>query len=217
MSANKENIVPEEGTSAQKAKNIRSILMWSSIALAAVVLGVLLYIFVYREPAIKKGDEAIAQADRVAFFENDDSTALAMYETVAAEHGFNAGNRATLEAAIRHYAKGDYQKALDYVEDYDATDNVVGALAYGLKGDCLVNLDKLDDAVKAFDKAISRSDNNPQLIPYFMTKKAVIFSAQKKFDEAAGIYSEIEEKYPSYAAQNAVESRRVQAESFAGK
>jgi len=217
MSANKENIIPEEGTSATKAKNMRSILMWSSIVIAAIVLGVLLYIFVYREPAIKKGDEAIAQADRVAFFENDDSTALAMYETVAAEHGFNAGNRATLEAAIRYYAKGDYQKALDYVEDYDATDNVVGALAYGLKGDCLVNLDKFDDAIKAFNKAISRSDNNPQLIPYFMNKKAVILSAQKKYDEAAGIYSEIEKKYPSYAAQNAIESRRVQAEAFAGK
>lgn len=214
---NKENILPEDQPSVMNQKKARSIMMWASIIVAVIVLGVLLYIFAYRQPAIKSGDEAIAQADRVAFFENDDSLALAAYQAVAAEHGFSAGNRATLESAIRLYQQGNYEEALKYVNDYDAKDNVVGALAYGLKGDCLVNLDKFDDALKAFDKAIKQSKNNPQLVPYFLTKKAVILSEQKKFDKAAEIYAQIEKQYPTYAAQNATESRRVQAEAFAGK
>lgn len=216
MSTN-EPILPAEETSVKNAKKARTIMMWASVIVAVIVIGVLLYIFAYKQPAIQKGNEAISAADRVALFENNDSTALAMYEAVAAEHGFDAGNRATLEAAIRYYQKGDYQKALDYVNNYDATDNVVGALAYGLKGDCLVNLDKNSDAIKAFDKAISQCDKNPHLVPYFMSKKAVVLCAEKKYAEAAEIYSSIEKQYPSYAAQNGVESRRVQAEAFAGK
>lgn len=217
MSTKEENILPSEEKSVKNASKARSIMMWATIIVSVVVVCVLLYIFVYRQPAIEKGNEAIAQADRVAMLENNDSTALAMYEAVAADHGFSAGNRATLESAIRYYRNGDYRKALEYVEKYDATDNVVGALAYGLKGDCLVNLDRNGDAIKAFDKAISQSDKNPQLVPYFMTKKAVVLSAEKKFGEAAEIYKAIEDRYPNFAAQNATESRRVQAEAFAGK
>lgn len=217
MSTKNEQILPEDEPSVKNAKKARSIMMWASIVVALIVLGILLYIFAYRQPAIKKGDEAIAPADRVALFEDNDSTALAMYEAVANEQGFGAGNRATLEVAIRQYEKGDYAKALEYINKYDASDNVVGALAYGLKGDCLVNLDKYGDAVKAFNKAIKQADNNPQLVPYFMTKKAVVLCAQEKYGDAAKIYSEIETKYPTFAAQNHTESRRIQAEAFAGK
>ena len=210
-----EPILPAEETSVQDAPKARKIMMWASIAVAAVVIGVLLYIFAYKQPAVAKGNDAIGDADRIALFEGNDSTALAAYEAVAANHGFAAGNRAALESAIILYRQGDYQKALDYVSKFSASDNVVSPLAYGLKGDCLVNLDKLDDAVKAFSKAISAADNNPQLVPYFLQKKAVVLAAQGKFGEAAQAYKEIEEKYPFYAQRAGIEGRRIQAEAQA--
>ncbi len=208
-----EPILPAEESSVETANKARKIMMWATIAVAIVVIGVLLYIFAYKQPAVAKGNEAIGDADRIALFEGNDSTALAAYEAVAANHGFDAGNRAALESAIILYRQGEYQKALDYVEKYSATDNVVGPLAYGLKGDCLVNLDKYADAVKAFNKAISASDNNPQLVPYFLQKKAVVLCAEGNFAEAAKAYKEIEEKYPFYAQRAGIEGRRIQAEA----
>lgn len=210
-----EPILPAEESSVETANKARKIMMWATIAVAIVVIGVLLYIFAYKQPAVAKGNEAIGDADRIALFEGNDSTALAAYEAVAANHGFDAGNRAALESAIILYRQGEYQKALDYVEKYSATDNVVGPLAYGLKGDCLVNLDKYADAVKAFNKAISASDNNPQLVPYFLQKKAVVLCAEGNFAEAAKAYKEIEEKYPFYAQRAGIEGRRIQAEAQA--
>lgn len=215
MSTANEPILPAEETPVKDASRARSIMMWGTIVAALIVIGVIVYIFLYRQPAIQKGNEAIAEADRIALTEGNDSTSLAAYESVAANHGFAAGNRAKLECAIILYRQGEYQKALDYVDHYKATDNVVAAMALGLKGDCLVNLDRNADALKAFSKAISKSDNNPQLVPYFMDKKATILVADKNYAEAVNIYKEIEEKYPAYAQRAAVESHRIQAEALA--
>ncbi|MDE7334765.1 MAG: tetratricopeptide repeat protein [Muribaculaceae bacterium] len=210
-----EPILPAEESSVETVNKARKIMMWATIAVAIVVIGVLLYIFAYKQPAVAKGNEAIGEADRIAMFEGNDSIALAAYEAVVANHGFDAGNRAALESAIILYRQGEYQKALDYVEKYSATDNVVAPLAYGLKGDCLVNLDKFAEAVKAFNKAISASDNNPQLVPYFLQKKAVVLCAEGNYAEAAQAYKEIEEKYPFYAQRAGIEGRRIQAEAQA--
>lgn len=214
MSTN-EPILPAEETSVKSANRARTVMMWAGIAVAVVVIGVLAYIYLYKQPAVAKANEAIGEADRIAMFEGNDSTALASYEAVANGYGFDAGNRAKLEAAMLLYQQGDYQKALDYVSKYDNTDDVVAPLALGLKGDCLVNLDRNADAVKAFNKAISLSDNNPQLVPYFLQKLATVYCAESKFDDAVKAYKEIEEKYPFYVQRASIEGLRIQAEALA--
>lgn len=213
--ATNEPILPAEEPNVKAENKARKIMMWASVVIAIIVIGVLLYIFAWKQPAIAEGNRAIGDADRIALFEGNDSTALAAYQAVAANHGFDAGNRANLESAIILYRQGEYQQALDYVNNYDATDDVVGPLAYGLKGDCLVNLDKYAEAVKAFDKAISTANNNPRLVPYFLNKKAVVLSAEGKHAEAVKAYKEIEEKYPLYAQRAAIEGQRIQAEALA--
>lgn len=214
MSTN-EPILPAEETSVKSENKARTIMMWASIAVAVVVLGVLAFIYLYKQPAVAKANEAIGEADRIAMFEGNDSTALAAYEAVANDYGFDAGNRAKLEAAMLLYQQGDYQKALDYVSKYDNTDDVVAPLALGLKGDCLVNLDRNSDAIKAFKKAISQSDNNPQLVPYFLQKLATVYCAEGKYDDAVEAYKEIENEYPFYAQRASIEGLRIQAEALA--
>lgn len=215
MSDVKEPILPAEEPTVKRDKKIRSILMWATIVIAFIVIGTIAYIFMYRQPAIQKGNDAIGQADIAAMFEGNDSTSLAAYEQVAADHGFDAGNRAALQSAIILYKQGEYQKALDYLGDYDVKDAVVGPLALALKGDCLVNLDELSKALKAYDSAISAADKNPSIVPYLLCKKAVVYSEQGKHAEAAKCYKEVETEYPGYAQQTGVEGRRITAEALA--
>ena len=212
----KEPLLPADEPQVARDKKIRSILMWGSIIIALIVLGVIVYIYAVREPGIQKANDAIAEADRIALFEGNDSTALAAYENVANNYGYDAGNRAKLQSAIILYSQGKYQEALDYLNNYKSTDHIIGATALGLKGDCLVNLDKYDDAISAFDKAIKQADGNPQLVPYFLSKKATVLAAQNKHAEAADIYAEIEKEYPDYAAQTRAEAHRLQQEALAG-
>lgn len=219
MSANEEikntPILPAEEPQVKKDEKIRSIMMWASIAIAIVVIGTIAYIFGYRQPAVEKGNNAIGAADNIALFQNPDS-ALTAYQAVAANNGFAAGNRANLESAIILYRQGKYEEALKYVNEYKSTDNVVAATAQALKGDCLVNLDKYADAVKAYDKGISNADKNPQLVPFLLNKKAtVLMVGLKDYAAAAKVYQTIETDYPAFARTVNAEGRRLQCESLA--
>ena len=205
-----EPILPAEEPVVRNDKRIRSIMMWCSILLAAIVVGTIAYIYGYRQP----GNDAIGAADSEMIMGND-SVALAMYEQVAADHGFAAGNRAALQAAIILYDKGEYEKALGYLGDFSTSDEVIGACAEGLKGDCLANLDRLADASKAFKSAISKADGNPVLTPYFLTKRAHILEAMGEYADAAAAYKTVETEYPNFGRQTAAESHRLKAESLA--
>lgn len=214
----KENITavePEVAATVSKNKRMRKILAVSGVGVAAIVIGVLVYIYGFRNPAIEKDRRAIENADLVALTTMDDSTQVATYDKVAAENKYKGGNRAKYESAIRLYAMGDYEGALDRISGYKAEDDVVGSLSYTLKGDCLVQLDRLEDAVSAFEKAVSQSDNHPQLAPYNLTKKAVVLSALGKHAEAADIYKAIAKDYPHYAEMSNNEARMLQEEGLA--
>lgn len=208
-----EPILPADEPQVNTDKKVRTIMMWGSILMALIVIGTIAYIYGYRQPAVAAGNEAIGAADAQMIMGND-SVALAMYEEVAADHGFAAGNRAALQAAILLYDKGEYQKALDYLNDFSTSDEVIGALAEGLRGDCLANLDQLKEAAAAFRKALAKADRNPVLSPYFMAKQARVLVAMGEYKDAVTLYSTIEKEYPAYARQNQVEARRLEADAM---
>jgi tetratricopeptide (TPR) repeat protein len=173
-------------------------LMWGMIAIAAVAVVVIIYIFAVRNPGIEAANEAIGQAD-LTYTQGNDSLALAQYQQVANEYGYDAANRAALMAATLLYQKGEYQQAIDQLSDYNPTEAIVGAAAYSLEGDCYVNLKKYPEALKAFDKAISQSDDNALYTPLFMFKKATVLREQKDYKAELQVLETIKEKYPDYS------------------
>lgn len=181
----------ENAPVVEKKINKKAIITVAAIVLAIVVIG-LIWFFV-NSSANKKADEAIALADT----EMNDSIALDRYMEAAAL-GAKSGNRAKLEAAIRLYNKGEYQKAISYLEDASTGSDIVEAGKYTLLGDCYVNLENYDKALSCYDKAISTADNNPQIVPFVMVKKANIYRAQGKYAEEYDTYKTIFDKYPEY-------------------
>ena len=172
--------------------NKKAVVTASIIVLAIVVIGLVWY-FVSVNGS-HKADEAIALAD----VELNDSVALQRYMD-AAKLGHKSGNRAKLEAAMRLYQKGEYQQALNYLDDASVSSDIVEAGKYTLMGDCYVNLDNYDKALSCYDKAISASDNNPQIVPFVLVKKANIYRAQGKYAEEYAAYDKIVKEYPAYA------------------
>jgi predicted negative regulator of RcsB-dependent stress response len=134
--------------------------------------------------------------------QQNDSLALKQYEAVADNYGYDAGNLAQLNAAILLYKNGEYEAAAKRLENYDAKEAVIGAAAASLKGDCYVNLDKLDQATKAYNEAVKLSDKNPHYTPYFLLKLATVAHAQGKYADEADIYEQINSQYPIYGAEN---------------
>ena len=219
MSTNYANASFEEMNDAAKLEReakVRKTVLWSSIAVVVVALLAIFYFFGIRKPAIQKGDELIALADAQMAVNNTDS-ALVLYQQVVADNSYASGQRARVQAASILYDKGEYAKALELLEDASLGDEVIAVQAIGLKADCLANLDRLDEAVKAFDKAIGKANENPQLTPYFMEKKATLLEAQKKYTEAAAVLDQMIKEYPAYADQIRAEGLRTQMEALSGK
>ncbi len=183
----------------QKVENNKKMIGWAVTALLAVICLIIAYIFLIREPGIQSANEAIGQAD-VTLAQGNDSIALVQYQQVANEYGYDAGNRAALQAAILLYEKKDYQAALDYAKRYDAEENLIGAAAAALQGDCLVNLEKYDEAIDAFQKAVKISDGNALYTPIFLMKQATVLRHQERYADEAKIYEEIKAEYPEFGA-----------------
>lgn len=192
----------------QKVQDNKKIITICSLAVVAIAAIILAYVYFFRQPGIQKANDAIGAADLELALGND-STAMAKYMDLADNGTYEASNRAALQSAILLYEKGDYEKALKYVDSYSPTEEIIGAGAKSLKGDCLVNLDRLDEAVKAYKDAVSRSDNNPAYTPFFLMKLARVYAAQGNHKDEADTYQTILTDYPLYGQAHNIDVEKL--------
>lgn len=181
---------------SRKVENNKKPIIIAVVALI-VVIGGILFINNRRSENAAKADVAIGNADYEQLVGND-SLALLQYKQVV-DMGYDAGNRAALNAAIMLYENKDYEQAVEYINKYDPKESIAGAAAMSLKGDCYVNLKNYPEAVKAYKQAIGESDNNPFYTPYFMLKLARVYRAQQDYSAEAKVYEEIKKDYQRYA------------------
>lgn len=199
----------------QKTARTQKILMWVIIAASAIIILILIliYIFAIRQPGIQAADNAIGQADMSNNL-GQDSVALVQYKQVADNYGYDAGNRAALNAAIILYqqAQNDstgraakLEEAISYLKKYDAKESVIGASSRSLMGDCYVNLGNLQEGRKCFAEAAALSDNNPAYTPFFMMKEATVDRALGDHAAEAALYQAILDRFPAYGAEQGLD------------
>lgn len=201
----------------QKVENNKKYIYWITGAIVAVALVVLGYVYGIHNPNMEKAKAEIAKAD-LDLSLGKDSVALQEYLAVANNYSNDPANRANLNAAIILYQKGKYQEAADNIKKFDAEGTIVGPASQSLLGDCYVNLKKYDEALSAFDKAISLSKDNALYTPLFMIKKAVVYREQKNFKAEAEIYQTIKDNYPEFSASYRIDVEKylVRAKAEAG-
>lgn len=211
----------------QKAARLQKTIMWVIIAASALIILVIIYIFAVREPGIQAADNAIGQADMTNSL-GQDSVALAQYRQVADNYGYDAGNRAALNAAIILYqqAQNDtvgraakLEEAISYLKKYEPRESVIGASSRSLMGDCYVNLGNLQEGRKCFAEAVKLSDNNPAYTPFFMIKEANVDRALGDYAAEAALYQAILDRFPAYGAEQGLDIekylKRAQASAAA--
>lgn len=190
----------EAGT---KIANNKKIIYWVlGIVLIAAVF-TCSYLFIFRNPKLEKSFEEYNRVQITAM--GNDSIAAAQYKAVADKYsGDTAGKLAALSAAEAFYNDGKYQDALDCLKRFSTKDDVLEANALVLTGDCYVNLNKYDEAVDAFQRAVRKGKGNPQIVPRTLLKEANVFDAQKKYDKALECYEIIKKEYPEFQLGNGV-------------
>lgn len=194
-----------------KARANKKTLVGVSVALVVIIAAVLVWLLVAQSGS-RKADELIARADAA----QNDSIALTLYAD-AAKAGYKSGNRAKAEMGIRLYREGKYEEALKYLDDASLDDEIAAAGVYTLQGDCHVNLDQYDQALKCYGKAISKADKNPEIVPFVLIKEANIYRAQEKYADEAKAYKTILDDYPTYVATTRVDIKKYYERALASQ
>ncbi len=117
------------------------------------------------------------------------------FEQVAEEFGLTkSGNLANYYAGICHLRTGKFEQAIEYLNKYNGNDAIIAPIAIGAIGDCNMELNKIDDAIKYYLKAADKSNNN-FTTPYFLKKAGFAYEQKQNYGEALKAYERILKEY----------------------
>ncbi len=162
-----------------------------AIGFGIVILGVVMY-FLYlqyiQKPKMLEANKKLVAIQR-DFAQDSLDKVLGNEVSGAAylaneERNLPAGKMAALFAGNVEFRKGNFQKALEYFKKYESKDDITTALAQVAIGDCYVELNDNEQAMKAYKKALGETKNGgTQLIA---VKKATILAVETQ-QEAEGL------------------------------
>ncbi|WP_319502915.1 tetratricopeptide repeat protein [uncultured Draconibacterium sp.] len=151
-----------------------------------------------------KEDEAISQMFMAENYFEKDSFNLAIngdgnylgFLDIIDDYGMTkSANRAKYYTGISYLYLGQYEDALDYLNDFKSDDLLLAPVAEGAKGDAYLELGETDSALKQYKKAYSVSDNE-LTTPVYMMKAANLLESTNKLEDALALYEDIKAEYP---------------------
>nr|NQU92930.1 tetratricopeptide repeat protein [Bacteroidota bacterium] len=174
------------------------------IVVGIIILIILVYFGFqrfYLIPKEKSAQEQIFMAEK--YFEMDsldlaltgDGLNLGFLEIIDDYKFTKTASLAHFYAGIIYMKKGDYQTAIDYLENFDGGDQIVASMGLGAIGDCLMELDKPENAAEYYLKA-ANDDENEFTSPLFLMKAGWTYESMKDYKKALKVYSQIKEEFP---------------------
>lgn len=165
----------------------------------AIVLAIILFRTYYLVPKSEEAQDAMLPA--VAAFESDQYE-LALrgdeqndgFEAIVDEYGMtDAAELAAYYAGVCAYNLGEYEEAASYLKKVDNRSVNLAPAAKMLLGDCHVQLDEYEKAVKCFEKAAERE--NMLIAPKALKKAGLAYEKMGKYAKAAKAYTKIKDTY----------------------
>jgi tetratricopeptide (TPR) repeat protein len=139
------------------------------------------------------------------------------FEEIAANYGSSpSGNLAQYYLGISLLKSGQYEKAIEALKNYDAEDDITGALALGGIASANLELGNTDEAIKFYKKAADW-DENQFTRPLFLMKSAMVLEQKKEYAEALSIYQQIKKDFPTSTEARDIDKYIGRAEALASK
>lgn len=196
-----------------------------SIIVGAIVL-MLLSFFAYKNFVLKPQEvEASEQMWQAQQAFGIDSLDQALYGSDVAygfldiidEYGITeAANLSHYYVGISYLRLGQYEDAIEYLEDYDCKDIMVCAVAYGATGDAYMELGEVDKAISYYMSAVDHADNE-LTAPVYLMKAARAHEEVGDYSDALALYNRIKEGYPGSNEGQLIEKFIARAEGLAGE
>lgn len=184
--------------------------MYGLGAVLVIVLLVIGYFKLIREPKIQ---EAWSESYKAEYYFEIDSFALALngdgmypgFVQIIDDYGRTPmGNAANYYAGVCCMRLGDFEGAIEYLEDFDSDDPMVGAMSINLIGDANMELGNTEDALEFYLEA-SEAASNEFLTPMFLMKAGRTYELLGQWQQALDVYKRIENEFFDTPQQREVE------------
>jgi len=191
-------------------------------AIAVIVGGYFAYQKFYLQP--KENDAHAQMFVAEQYFANDsfnlaingDGNYLGFIDIVDEFSMTKSANLANYYLGISYLKLGQYEDAIEYLKQFESDDEIIAPIAYGAIGDAYLELDKKDDALSFYKKAVYKSENN-FTAPLYLMKVAFVNELMGEYKDALEAYEEIESKYSESSEGRQVEKYIAKVKTLIAK
>lgn len=128
----------------------------------------------------------------------------------------NAGNLAHYYLGIAYLRKGEYQNAIDHLQEFDGNDQVVGSIAIGAIGDAYMELKNTDEAISYYLDAAKNNKNN-FTSPIYLKKAGLAYEEKADHKNALKVYEQIKKDYPKSTEASDIDKYIAKCSVLAGE
>jgi tetratricopeptide (TPR) repeat protein len=193
----------------------------SIIALAVVALvgGYFAYKYWYVAGEETKARSEMFKAE--AYFEKDsldkaingDGNGLGFSQIVDEYSITPSGNLAEYYLGVCLLKKGQYEEAIQHLEEFDSKDQIVAPIATGAIGDAKLELGQVDEAITYYIKAAEQS-NNKFTTPIYLKKAALANEDKGAYADAVKLYERIKNEYSETSEGREIEKYIAHAKAL---
>ena len=156
--------------------------------------------------------ELYFQKDSFNLALNGDGQYLGFIDIADEYSSTKPGKLANYYAGLSYLNTGDFENAIEYLDDFSSDDIVLSSLALGCIGDAYMELEDADNALSYYEDAASYTDNE-FTTPRYMLKQAMIHESEGNYADALALYKGIEADYKSSFEGNGIEKYIARAEN----
>ncbi|NQY06982.1 MAG: tetratricopeptide repeat protein [Flavobacteriaceae bacterium] len=118
--------------------------------------------------------------------------------------GSKAANLSKYYAGTAYLNLGQYDKAIDHLDQFDADQTMLGPIAKGAIGDAFVQLNQLDDALNYYEQAFKMNENE-FTTPKYLQKAGVVALSKGDNGKALGYFQRIKDEFSASAEYQKVD------------
>lgn len=185
--------------------------------LALVVAGVLYYNHMTKTKNADAQNEIFQaqywfEADSLDLALNGDGNDFGFLEIIEEYGSTKAANLAHFYTGVIYLKKGEFDNAIEHLQDFNADDFLIQARAYSLIGDAFMEKGEYNEAVTNYAKAASYEENE-SFSPMYLLKEAL---AQEKLSDFAGAvksYDKIINDFPKSGEFQEANKRKARIEN----
>lgn len=194
-----ENVVATVSNTEKFLHENKKVIIGAVVAVLVIAVGIFAYNkLIYAPASIEAAEECSAaefsfQAREFELALNGDENHSGFAQVIE-DYGSKAPKSAYLYAAVCCAQLGEWDQALSYARSYKGKDSILAARAIALQGDCHWALGNLEEAVKAYEKAAARADND--FAAAYLQKAGEVYLALGLNYKALAAFKSVKEKYP---------------------